>query len=126
MTAPAFCPSTGTAFLTPFFRRRRRCAVSASPSHMESFANIKGPSAWKVRWAGARSSPFVFHQRSQTAMADMLETSRPARACGAILVVDDDRAFRVATRTVLEDEGYTVQLAVNGEEALQKCATDEI
>ena len=35
-----------------------------------------------------------------------------------ILVVDDDKAFRVATQTVLEDEGYRVTLATNGAEAL--------
>ena len=35
-----------------------------------------------------------------------------------ILVVDDDRAFRVAARTMLEDDGYTVILAAGGEEAL--------
>ncbi len=35
-----------------------------------------------------------------------------------ILVVDDDKAFRVATRTLLEDEGYQVSLAPNGEQAL--------
>jgi DNA-binding NtrC family response regulator len=35
-----------------------------------------------------------------------------------ILVVDDDRAFRVAARTMLEDDGYTVILARGGEEAL--------
>ena len=42
----------------------------------------------------------------------------PALAATTILVVDDDRAFRVATRTMLEDEGYSVMLATNGEEAL--------
>jgi DNA-binding NtrC family response regulator len=35
-----------------------------------------------------------------------------------ILVVDDDRAFRLATQTVLEDEGYCVTLSTNGTEAL--------
>jgi DNA-binding NtrC family response regulator len=35
-----------------------------------------------------------------------------------VLVVDDDKAFRVATRTLLEDEGYTVALATNGDEAV--------
>jgi DNA-binding NtrC family response regulator len=35
-----------------------------------------------------------------------------------ILVVDDDKAFRVATRTLLGDEGYAVSLATNGEEAV--------
>ncbi len=39
-------------------------------------------------------------------------------AATTILVVDDDRAFRVATRTLLEDVGYSVTLAANGEEAL--------
>ncbi|MBP1656305.1 MAG: atoC 10 [Bacteroidetes bacterium] len=38
---------------------------------------------------------------------------------GTVLVVDDDRAFRVATRTLLEDEGFGVRLAVDGEEALR-------
>jgi DNA-binding NtrC family response regulator len=37
---------------------------------------------------------------------------------GHILVVDDDKAFRVATRTLLEDEHYRVSCAPNGEAAL--------
>ncbi len=36
-----------------------------------------------------------------------------------ILVVDDDKAFRVATRTLLEDERYRVSCAPNGEVALE-------
>ena len=35
-----------------------------------------------------------------------------------ILVIDDDKAFRVATKTLLEDEGYRVALATNGPEAI--------
>jgi len=35
-----------------------------------------------------------------------------------ILVVDDDNAFRVATRTLLEDERYRVSCVANGEAAL--------
>jgi DNA-binding NtrC family response regulator len=35
-----------------------------------------------------------------------------------ILVVDDDRAFRVATRTLLEDTGYEVTCASSGREGL--------
>lgn len=35
-----------------------------------------------------------------------------------VLVVDDDRAFRVATQTVLEDEGYRVTLVASPDEAL--------
>jgi two-component system, NtrC family, response regulator len=44
--------------------------------------------------------------------------SDPALSATTILIVDDDRAFRVATRTLLEDEGYSITLATNGEEAL--------
>lgn len=36
----------------------------------------------------------------------------------SILVVDDDRAFRIATETLLTDEGFQVTLATNGGEAL--------
>ena len=35
-----------------------------------------------------------------------------------ILVVDDDRDIRESLRDALGDEGYTVRLAANGEEAL--------
>ena len=40
------------------------------------------------------------------------------RARPKILVVDDDRAFRIATRTVLEDNGYEVACASSGQEGL--------
>jgi DNA-binding NtrC family response regulator len=43
-----------------------------------------------------------------------------------ILVVDDDRAFRVAARTMLEDDGYTVILAQGGEEALLRLAEQTV
>ncbi len=33
---------------------------------------------------------------------------------GSILVVDDDKAFRFATKTLLSDEGFDVSLAANG------------
>ena len=48
------------------------------------------------------------------------ETNRPLQ----ILVVDDDRAFRLATRTLLEDEGYRVNLAAGAEEALSTLADE--
>jgi DNA-binding NtrC family response regulator len=47
------------------------------------------------------------------------ETIRKGKTHERILVVDDDKAFRVATRTLLGDEGYQVSLATNGEEALK-------
>jgi two-component system response regulator PilR (NtrC family)/two-component system response regulator AtoC len=37
-----------------------------------------------------------------------------------ILIIDDDKAFRVATTALLEDNGYTVETATNGKEGIQK------
>ncbi len=37
-----------------------------------------------------------------------------------ILIVDDDRAFRIATQTLLVDEGYDVAVATQGQEALDQ------
>ena len=37
-----------------------------------------------------------------------------------ILVVDDDENIRNTMKTILEDEGYTVDLAATGSEAVQK------
>jgi two-component system response regulator HydG len=42
-----------------------------------------------------------------------------------VLVVDDDKGFRVATKTLLEDEGYYVRLCTNGDEALEQLKQDE-
>jgi DNA-binding NtrC family response regulator len=43
----------------------------------------------------------------------------------SILVVDDDRAFRVATKTLLEDEGFQVTCAADGVEALERIGSEE-
>jgi DNA-binding NtrC family response regulator len=37
-----------------------------------------------------------------------------------ILVVDDDKTIRTTMKTILEDEGYIVDLAGTGKEAIQK------
>jgi DNA-binding NtrC family response regulator len=37
-----------------------------------------------------------------------------------ILVVDDDETIRTTMRAILEDEGYLVDLAASGKEAIQK------
>jgi DNA-binding response OmpR family regulator len=37
-----------------------------------------------------------------------------------ILVVDDDQAIRSTMKTILEDEGYHVDLAATGKEAIEK------
>ena len=37
-----------------------------------------------------------------------------------ILIVDDEESIRIATAAILEDEGYTVDTAKNGKEAIDK------
>ena len=57
---------------------------------------------------------------------DIAESQLPTtKVHERILVVDDDKAFRVATRTLLGDEGYRVSLATNGEEALKLLETEQ-
>lgn len=54
--------------------------------------------------------------------------SEPIRKPGGrerILVVDDDRAFRLATQTLLEDNEYRVFLAANAREALSFLGREE-
>ena len=46
--------------------------------------------------------------------------SDPAR----ILIIDDDRAFRVGTGALLADEGYEVDAAPNGDAGLERLRTD--
>jgi DNA-binding NtrC family response regulator len=41
-----------------------------------------------------------------------------------LLIVDDDSAFRIATLALLEDNGYSVQVASNGQEAQQAFSPD--
>ena len=40
--------------------------------------------------------------------------------CPRILVVDDDDTIRTTMKAILQDEGYIVDLASNGKEAIQK------
>jgi two-component system response regulator CpxR len=44
----------------------------------------------------------------------------PEPGRGPILVVEDDRAIREALRNILQIEGYEVEVAVNGREALDR------
>ncbi len=41
-----------------------------------------------------------------------------------ILIVDDDINIRKSLKTILSDEGYTVDLAANGNEAIKKTETE--
>lgn len=42
-----------------------------------------------------------------------------AKSCSGVLIVDDDRDIRRSLAEVLEDEGYRVMQANNGQEALE-------
>jgi len=49
---------------------------------------------------------------------EKMDNTQNRSGAGSILVVDDDKAFRVATGTLLHDEGFQVTLAGNGAEGL--------
>jgi CheY-like chemotaxis protein len=46
--------------------------------------------------------------------------SPPSSQRTSVLVVDDDQDIRETVKEVLEDEGYLVEIAANGEEALAR------
>ncbi len=48
------------------------------------------------------------------------KSSQQEQGQGSILVVDDDRHVRQMIRWVLEEEGFSVQSAADGQEALEK------
>jgi len=50
----------------------------------------------------------------------MVEKGRVAMRQFRLLIVDDDRDTRETLRETLEDEGYTVAVAANGAEAMNK------
>ena len=47
---------------------------------------------------------------------------RPTARRGRVLVVDDEENVRITTAAILEQEGYEVEMAADGTEALQKVA----
>ena len=53
-------------------------------------------------------------------------TEAKARMMPRILVVDDDRAFRVSTATLLREDGYRVLEAGNGSEAVEVLEEDSV
>ena len=50
----------------------------------------------------------------------------PAQGLGTVLVVDDDDLLRVALAEAFELEGYTVEVATNGAEALAKLVSRRV
>src|SRR5512140_2367514 len=109
-TARAFQPTGSTVSSTHSLLRNRRSAALGwdSPSATASFSSIMAPLPWQ---AGKEKEQ---HLPLHSPRWKMSKTEQEH-----ILVVDDDKAFRVATRTLLEDERYRVSCAPNGEAALE-------
>jgi two-component system, NtrC family, response regulator HydG len=66
---------------------------------------------------GVLDKPIDLHQ-----LIEMLERIKP----DGILVVDDDADFVESIRYLLVDEGYTVFVATNGQEAIERICSDGI
>jgi CheY-like chemotaxis protein len=98
------------SIVAPAFRRRGGAPIVASagepPADVEERAHMM-PAAGAARPA-------------QT--ADKQEREARGAATGAVLVVDDDHDIRDLIRVVLEEEGYSVVTAENGEQALASIA----
>src|SRR3569832_407091 len=103
---------------------RTHARTPRSPEGVESSLYTK---AWRRNTAGVhlkkrRSNPQLKHfdrvagrvRRGVSSVVRM--RSRPGRS---ILIVDDDVDIRVTISLILEDEGYAVASAANGEEALR-------
>ncbi len=62
-------------------------------------------------------------QQAQTLVDDMPAASE-LRATAVILVVDDDPEIRDVVRWLLEDEGWTVETASDGRDALERATRE--
>lgn len=51
-------------------------------------------------------------------------TLEPGRSALDVLLVDDDRDIRDTIEQILEEDGYSVKTAVDGEDALQRLRND--
>jgi DNA-binding response OmpR family regulator len=69
--------------------------------------------------SGLRSAP----QQTYTRTDDSPATSQTG-VTGAILVVDDDPEIRDVVRWLLEDEGWTVETASDGRDALEQATRE--
>ena len=64
-------------------------------------------------------------ERRDGGIRKAFEESQAARTKGNILVVDDSITTRTMERSILITHGYQVQIAVSGEDALEKVANDK-
>jgi CheY-like chemotaxis protein len=74
----------------------------------------------------SESEQVVGPQHVDSAVGTGRWTPRPAPAKGRVLVIEDDSLVRDAMEPLLEDEGYEVWSADNGQEALRWLQTDSL
>src|SRR5207245_6925557 len=70
-------------------------------------------STWRARSAAGRSSASSYRCRGR----------RDGRMQGRVLIVDDEKAMLLALKGLLGKEGYQVETAGSGEEALRRIET---
>jgi two-component system response regulator HydG len=61
--------------------------------------------------------------RKPFAISELLETLERVKPRGMVLVADDDPDFAASIKPVLQQNGYVVEIARNGQEALEKAST---
>ena len=64
--------------------------------------------------------------RKPFAVSDLLETLEKVSPRGMVLVADDDPEFAVSIAPILTQNGYSVQIASTGQEALEKASAPGI
>ena len=89
-----------------------RCPGATAARVATAEAPVSGPRLVKAT-ANAKAVPST----STTAI------EQPGKSTGRILVVDDDPVHRAVAKRLLENEGFCVEEATNGGEALQRVAS---
>src|SRR5437870_3710035 len=110
-TAAASRPRSSTASSTRSSPPRRRAPASGWRSRRRSSRPTRARSRWRARSAAGPSSRTRCRCR------------RGAEMQGRILVVDDEKAMLLALKGLLAKEGYHVETAASGEEALRQIET---
>jgi signal transduction histidine kinase/ActR/RegA family two-component response regulator len=85
--------------------------VKAHGGHIQCYSQPGEGTTFKVYWPVVREDEDMIEESSQ-------ETLPPESGSETILVVDDDPEIRELTQEALEMLGYSMKMAVNGEQAL--------
>ena len=86
-----------------FFDARQLCELHVTPRWRLPYSALRSGGRRQIRVAQVRRSDLITQDY--------------------ILVVDDDPGIRLVLTDLLEDEGFAVRVAVDGEDALRYCET---